>query len=114
MPYLSIKTNVEIDEDARMALLARASQTVAEMLGKPESYVMVHLQDGCAMTFAGDPAPLAYLQLKSLGLPEGQTGAFSKRLCGLMRDALSIDPARVYIEFSSPPRPMWGWNEGTF
>jgi len=77
MPYLNIQTNVHLDDSSRASLLKNASQTVASVLGKPESYVMVHLDSGNDMLFAGNDAPLAYLQLKSLGLPESETRAFS-------------------------------------
>jgi len=114
MPYLNIQTNVHIDDSSRVSLLKNASQTVASLLGKPESYVMVCLDAGNAMFFAGNDAPLAYLQLKSLGLPENETRTFSQMLCELMQAELGIDPGRVYIEFSRPERHMWGWNGGTF
>jgi len=114
MPYLNIQTNVTMDDSEQQVLLEKASQTVASILGKPESYVMVNLNSGNAMFFAGTAAPLAYLQLKSLGLPEAQTSAFSQVLCELMQAELGIDSGRVYIEFSGPERHMWGWNRGTF
>jgi len=114
MPYLSIQTNVMIDDAGQETLLKKALQTVASVLGKPESYVMIHLDSANTMLFAGSDAPLAYLQLKSLGLPEARTSAFSQVLCELMQAELSIDSGRVYIEFSGPERHMWGWNGGTF
>ena len=114
MPYLNIQTNVSMDASKQQELLKTASQSVASILGKPESYVMVNLDSGNAMLFAGSDAPLACLQLKSLGLPEAQTTAFSQALCELMQSELGIDSGRVYIEFSGPERHMWGWNGGTF
>jgi len=114
MPYLNIQTNVKINDDDQAALLHKASQVAATALGKPESYVMVHLDAGKAMLFAGSDAPLAYLQLKSLGLPETKTGDLSSALCALMQTELGIDPGRVYIEFAGPERHMWGWNSDTF
>jgi len=114
MPYLNIQTNVHLDDSGRASLLKSASQTVASILGKPESYVMVHLDAGNAMFFAGSDAPLAYLQMKSLGLPENETRTFSQILCELIQAELGIDSERIYIEFSSPERHMWGWNGGTF
>lgn len=115
MPYLSIHTNVELlDTDKQEALLAKASKTVASMLGKPESYVMIEVQAGQAMSFAGSREPLAYLQLKSLGLPETSTTDFSAILCGLIEAELGIDPGRIYIEFTGPDRHMWGWDNRTF
>ena len=114
MPTLRILTTAQVPAEDRTALLARASRTLAELLGKPESYVMVILEDGRDMVFAGTPAPAAYLELKSLGLPEGQTAQYSRALCDLMSDALGIPAERVYIEFASPARQMFGWNGGTF
>jgi hypothetical protein len=66
------------------------------------------------MLFGGDDAPLAYLELKSIGLPEERSNEFSAALCRLMQTQLDIAPERVYIEFSGPARHLWGWNQTTF
>ena len=68
MPTLRILTNLAIPEARRAEILAHASATVAAMLGKPESYVMVILEDGRDLIFGGSKDPAAYLELKSLGL----------------------------------------------
>lgn len=114
MPTLRILTNAQVPANDRAGLLARASRTVAEMLGKPESYVMVIFEDARDMVFAGTSAPTAFLELKSLGLPEGRTAQYSRALCDLLADALSIPAERIYIEFASPTNRMFGWNGGTF
>lgn len=114
MPYLSIHTNVEISQEARPAFLKKASEAAAKALGKPESYVMVSLAAGQPMMFAGSNAPLAYLQLKSLGLPHDATSELSAALCAFMHDELGIESERIYIEFSGPERHMWGWKGATF
>ena len=114
MPYLKIQTNSEIAADAQQQLLKRVSKTVAERLGKPERYVMTALEQRVPMTFAGDNAPTAYLELKSIGLPADQTPDLSQALCSVIHEELGIALDRVYIEFSDAPRAMWGWNGGTF
>lgn len=114
MPYLLIKTNQTLASDASQALLAEASREVAAILGKPERYVMVVLEQGCPMLFGGSNAPLAYLELKSIGLPVGQTGELSSLLTDLVSRHLCVDRERVYIEFSNASGPMWGWNGATF
>ena len=114
MPFLKIQTNQPLDESAARDLAARASATVASQLGKPERYVMVSVEHNPVMQFAGSTAPLAYLELKSIGLPATRTTEFSRALCELVADTAGIDPERVYIEFSDAPRDMWGWNRGTF
>jgi phenylpyruvate tautomerase len=114
MPTLRILTNAQVPADARGLLLARASRTVAEMLGKPESYVMVILEDGRDLMFAGTAAPAAYLEVKSLGLPQARAAQYSRTLCDLLADTLGIPADRVYIEFAAPAPGLFGWNGGTF
>lgn len=114
MPLLSITTNQAPSAAQAEGLLAEASALIARQLGKPERYVMVRLEHNPLMRFAGSADPLAYMELKSIGLNQDRTGALSEALCGLMEHALGIPPERVYIEFSDTPRKMWGWNSGTF
>jgi phenylpyruvate tautomerase len=114
MPTRRILTNAQVLPEDRPALLARASRTVAELLGKPESYVMVILEDRRDMLFAGTRAPAAYLELKSLGLAETKTADYSCALCDLLAATLGIPAERIYIEFSAPPAHLFGWNGGTF
>ena len=114
MPYLHIRTNQPVADSDRPGLLEQASATVAEALGKSQRYVMVSLEVNADMRFAGDSTPLAYLELKSIGLPEDGTVALSEALCALVEQALGVTPERTYIELSNAPRHLWGWNRGTF
>jgi len=114
MPFLKIQSNTAIDEADATSLLTDASKLVAHELGKPESYVMVALEPPQPMLFAGSDAPLAYLELKSIGLPENKTATLSAALCKLIENKIGIPANRVYIEFADAPRAMWGWDGGTF
>jgi len=114
MPLLRVTTNKPVSNAERQEIAGLLSSSVSAILNKPEDYVMVILQTDATMQFAGSTEPLAYLELKSLGLPEDKTADFSSALCSLVRDHLGITPDRTYIEFSSPPRHFWGWNETTF
>lgn len=114
MPYLSIHTNLELDQEQRRELMRRASALVAEALKKPEAYVMVEACAGISMQFAGSDEPCAWLRLESLGLKPEQTPELSSLLCRFLAEHLSIAPERIYVVFSSPERCMWGWNGRTF
>lgn len=114
MPYLSIQTNQNIEESKTRQIIQKVSHATAEILGKPESYVMVALQSNTPMSFAGSDEPTAYVQLKSLGLPESSTTSFSESICSLLNTELGVSGDRIYIEFSGPERHMWGWNNKTF
>lgn len=112
MPLLTIRTNIKLDNKSQFA--EAASLTVANILNKPESYVMVHVEDEQCLVFAGEHQACALLQLKSLGLPEDSTADFSTRLCDFIHTQAGISPSRIYIEFSNPQRHMWGWDKRTF
>jgi len=114
VPYLKIQTNRRVDDGRRTELLVAASRLLADILGKPERYVMVALDADVPMVFAASEAPLAYLELKSIGLDEAATTGLSEHLCQLMAERLQVPVERVYIEFANAPRHMWGWNGSTF
>jgi phenylpyruvate tautomerase len=114
MPYLMVQTNTPVNTDNAQHFVKQASATVSRLLGKPESYVMVSLQPPVPMVFAGTDDPTAYLELKSIGLPEKATPELSKVLCELVRDTLNIDENRIYVEFSNAQSHLWGWNGRTF
>jgi len=114
MPLLKIQTNTNIESGHRQLLMERVSEHLAKLLGKPESYIMVALEQGLPMLFGGSAEPLAYLELKSIGLPGERTGEISAALCQLVSEELGIDQQRIYIEFSDAARHMWGWNGATF
>ena len=114
MPYLLTKTNIKMADETAAVFLAKASSQVAQLLGKPERYVMVSLEQGCPMRFGGSAEPLAYLELKSIGLPGAETGSLSAVLSDLVHQELGIPRDRIYIEFADASGPMWGWNGATF
>lgn len=114
MPYLNVSTNQSLDKAAESAAVKKLSQACAEMLGKPESYMMVLLNTDQSMSFAGSTEPCAIISLASLGLPEAKTADFSKSLCSLIGELCEVPSERIYINFTSPERHMWGWNQSTF
>ena len=112
MPLLNIHTNINLDNKQQLA--TEASALTAKILGKPESYVMVLVNDGQTLIFAGNEEAAAYLELKSISLPESETGRLSAALCELITKHSKIKSDRIYIEFSNAQRHMWGWNGATF
>ena len=114
MPYLQIQTNIDVKPEQHTTLLANASLMVANLLGKPESYVMVALQANTPMLFAGTEQPTAFLELKSIRLPTASTEELSQKLCAFIEDTLKIPKDRVYIKFINAEASLWGWNGRTF
>lgn len=114
MPYLTVNTNVIIDDKQSRHISRELSQLISKETGKPERYVMINLSAGMRMLFDGSDAPLAYMECKSIGLSRSQTQTLSASLCQLLKKHLVIEKDRVYIEFSNCPAEYWGWNGSTF
>ncbi len=112
MPLLTLSTNTNIEQADKLAV--EISAFVADLLGKPESYVMVKIEAVQALSFAGSAEAAAHLQLKSLGLATTETTELSASLCDFIESKLQIKSGRIYIEFASPERAMWGWDRRTF
>jgi phenylpyruvate tautomerase PptA (4-oxalocrotonate tautomerase family) len=109
MSYLKIQTNLPLTKKAERTILKSASTLVAVQLGKPEDFVMVAVQPDTPMMFAGSDEPVAFLELKSVGLPGKATKQLSAALCGLIKEHLGIPSDRVYVKFIDVRHGMWGW-----
>ena len=114
MPYFSIETNQAIDQASNRELLHKTSSFIAELLGKPESYIMISIKSEILLNFAGSDEPTAFVRLKSIGLPKERCTEFSKKICGFVERELEIPPNRVFIDFKDLKREMFGWNGKTF
>lgn len=114
MPYLAVQTNLELPADKVKNFVNSASKLIASALSKPERYVMVELNVGLSMSFAGSDAPLAYVELKNIGLSPGALGSLSAKISEFLEAELQIAPDRVYIEFTNINGSYWGFNKGTF
>ena len=114
MPYLQIQTNLPLTKTAEHSILRDASALVARELEKPEEFVMIALQPDTPMLFAGSDDPVAFLELKSIGLPARKTKKLSAVLCALIEQHLGIAKERVYVKFIDVQHSMWGWKGDVF
>ena len=113
MPSLVVHTNVKLPDAS--GLCKALSSTVATSLSKPESYVLVSIQE-TTMAFGGDTAtPTAFVYLSSLGSINPETNkATSAAIASLLESELGVPAGRYYINFYDSPRPNCGFNGGTF
>ena len=114
MPFLMIKTNLELEKMTVQALLNYASLVVSKAIQKPESYVMVNVCDGEHLSFAGTQMPTVYMEMKSVGMTKEQVPVLCQALTKLAEERLKVPANRVYIEFAPVPGILWGYNGGTF
>lgn len=112
MPLLKIQTNVDVSD--KKTIMKDATALLSKVLHKPIQYIMIVIETDVDMLFAGNDEPLAYVELKSINLPENETTYISAELCSFLENKLNIPQNRIYIEFSNAQRNMFGWNGGTF
>lgn len=116
MPLIKVQTSVTSPEKTAVdSMLKELSASLAQHLGKPESYVMTAFEPNISMTFAGDTGPTCYIEIKSVGtMGAAKTKAMSQDFCAQIKDKLGVPENRTYIEFADAQGAMWGWNGRTF
>ncbi|KAJ0965592.1 hypothetical protein J5N97_026730 [Dioscorea zingiberensis] len=115
MPTLNLSTNVPVDAVVASDILKDATKIVAKIIGKPESYVMILLNGGVPIAFAGTEEPAAFGEVISIGgLDASVNGKLSSALAEILETKLSIDSSRFYIKFYDVQRSFFGFNGSTF
>jgi phenylpyruvate tautomerase len=110
MPYLSIQTNINVSEEQRSDLAAAASKIVATQLNKPEAYVMTSFMPVQQMTLGGDKAATAFLELRSIGVPDAKRNPLCVELTKLVTARCGIPADRIFIVLEDVPARLWGYN----
>jgi phenylpyruvate tautomerase PptA (4-oxalocrotonate tautomerase family) len=114
MPLLKLQTSVIVTADKKDRLLLALSKTLAGTTGKPESYVMVTLEQG-SFCMAGKVVPAAFADVRGIGGLNGNVNAqISKEVCDLLKKELGIEPGNIYLNFTDVPAQNWGFNGRTF
>ncbi len=114
MPLLRLETTVVLSDAQRQSLLPALSKLVADLIGKPEQYVMVSIVPA-AMLMSGQAGPAAWVEVRSIGgLTEAVNRRLSQQVCQLLGQVLKLEPKRIYLNFTDVDAAHWGWNGDTF
>jgi phenylpyruvate tautomerase len=114
MPYLSIQTNKPLRDEQQTALLDAASKIVASKLEKPEAYVMACLLPAVRMTFAGQDDPAAFLEVRSIGIPDSTRNSLTAALTDLVARSCEIKTDRIYVVLADIQAQFWALKGATF
>ncbi|EFJ31264.1 hypothetical protein SELMODRAFT_405585 [Selaginella moellendorffii] len=115
MPILTISTNTSVDSSTSFYILQEATAAVARVLGKPESSMMVLLNDRVPILFGGSREAAAYGELVSIGaIAPDSNRKVSKALAGILESRLSVPPSRFYIKFYDVKGSNVGYNGSTY
>jgi len=114
MPLVSIRTSAPLDDTTRRAVLGEVSRLTAQVIGKPERYVMVTLAPA-AVLLGGTDEPAAFADVRSIGGLGGDVnGRLAEGLCRVLQQKAGIEGERVYCTFTDVPAADWAWNGSTF
>ncbi|XP_073009042.1 uncharacterized protein [Typha latifolia] len=115
MPCLNLSANVTLDGVDTSAILSELTKTVANLIGKPEAYVMVVLKGSVPIAFGGTEQPAAYGELVSIGgLNTNVNKKLSAEIAAILETKLSVPKSRFFLKFSDSKGSDFGWNGSTF
>lgn len=113
MPYINTRTNVEITKEQELRIKSKLGQAVA-LLGKPESYLMVSMEDHCRLYFGGDgTSPIAFVEVRLYG--EVSANAYDQMTAAVTKiitEELSIPGDHIYVQYEEVPH--WGFAGSNF
>jgi len=114
MPFLELKTNKQLSTDKKNQLMEDMTALLAKDLNKPQRVIMISCMDNQDLMFGGSRDPLAFMELRSIRLPEDQTGQLAQSLSSFVKNNLDIPEDRTFINFRNFDPHMWGYNGSTF
>ena len=113
MPYIEAKTTLPVNPDKKEALKARFGRAIT-LIRKPESYLMVNIEDGRDLWFAGKKLEKgAYVSVSAFGAPSrSDCGRLAAELTKILGEELDIPGDNIYITFH--PVENWAWDGNLF
>ena len=113
MPFIDARISKKLTDEQK-DLLKTGLGGIMSLIGKPESYTMICIQDGCTLYFGGKRAEEgAYLAVDILGSKNPDNSAkFTAAACRILSEQFGIPGNNVYVEYRHTPD--WGWNGGNF
>ncbi|CAN1142122.1 Macrophage migration inhibitory factor homolog [Linum perenne] len=115
MPCLNLSTNVTLEGVDTSAILSEATSTVANIIGKPPSYVMIVLKGSIPIAFGGTEQPAAFGELVSIGgLNPDTNKKLSAGIAAILETKLKVPKGRFFLKFVDSKGSDFGWNGSTF
>ena len=113
MPFIDSKITVKMSEEKKEAIKAKLG-AAASIIGKPERYVMIGIDDEYTLYFAGNKLEKgAYVSVDIFGSSNSSASEeMTAKICEIFEEELGIPAANIYVEYRATPD--WGWNGGNF
>lgn len=113
MPYIEATVTVPVGAEKKEALKAGFGKAVT-CIRKPETWLMVNIEDKKDLWFAGEKLTKgAYVSVSAFGSPARPDCAkMAAAVTKLLSDELGIPGDKVYVSFH--PVENWAWDGGLF
>lgn len=113
MPYIDAKLTGSVSPARREELKAALGQAIT-LLNKPESFLMIGIQDNYDLYFGGDRLEKgAYISIAMLGEPDrARDEAMTAKVTEILGEQLEIPPESVYVSYHGVRD--WGWRGKLF
>lgn len=113
MPFIDAKLTIKLDDQKKEELKSSFGKLIS-VIGKPESYLMVGIQDGYDLWMGGRKLEKgAYVSVSLLGnAPSSQYDKMTSEICKLLSDEYGISGDSIYVTYH--PVSDWGYNGGNF
>jgi len=112
MPILVITTNATKSAFSKESTVLALSKVVANVTGKPESYVNVVINTDAIMSFGGSTDLCAFVELHSIGFRN--KGDTVKAITDAVSEQLQVPKDRFYVRLTDLNAKEVGFNGSTF
>lgn len=113
MPFIHAKFSGSVSPDQEKTLKSALGEAIT-LIGKPERYLMVEIEDNRRLYFGGDnSAPIAFFDVSLLhSAPRASYEKLTARLCEIAKDQMGVDGGNVYVKFEETEN--WGYDSFMF
>ncbi|MCD8372739.1 MAG: hypothetical protein LUD27_05510 [Clostridia bacterium] len=113
MPFIDCKLSKKITQEQKDEIKTQLGKAVS-LIRKTESYLMVGIDDGYSLYFAGESlANGAYVAVNLYGrADESCYEKLTAKICDILNDIIGANGENVYVTYREVKD--WGWNGGNF
>lgn len=112
MPFINVKTNVNISKDKETEVKTALGQAITAIPGKSEGWLMVGFEQDYTLYFKGTDEPAAMVQVSLYGkASDNALNVLTSNITGILLK-LGISSDRIYVSYMMTDE--WGWNGSNF
>lgn len=113
MPFIDSKITLKLTEEKKNSIKTKFGQAIS-IINKPESFLMVGIDDNYDIFMAGQKVEkAAYISVSLFGNASSEAyERLTAEICKIMNDELEIPGDKVYVTYHGVND--WGWNGKNF